>query len=391
MRARLHSSRRRRPSLAASVAVIAALLLAACGTDDGAVPATEPSTTAAPTSTPTSTTTTSTTTTTTVPETTTTGAPTTTVAPDGPTLLRYGDDGIVLVGDGTEIRIIDGPIGWAASDRAGGIVFTREGDGTDWGSRGISTWWLPAGAGEPRLIEMSGVPDTGPGDAPVLVGRPSNSVEWCEAEQSPVIRHDLTTGEYTVVSCRDEMGDAWFWITSAGGGRTALTEGSDVLNISHAGGVLILDAEGDELDLPGNPYGRCHELSEPWMCDVHGLLSPDGRLIATWYRPDHVMAMAWDDAPPEWADIHPQWIARLDSVTATIRVLELDTGRELFATEVTARTRLADFDGRFVVVAPREYTDDQLWTDVRNAPWTVLDTTGVDEPLTVDGPVALVP
>jgi hypothetical protein len=215
-----------------------------------------------------------------------------------------------------------------------------------------------------------------------------------------VIRHNLATGTETLISCRDEMGDAWFWLTSAGGGRTALTEGADVLNISYSGAMTLLDLQGNELDLPGNPYGRCHELSsEPWRCDVHGLLSPDGRLIATWYRSDHAIAVSWDDAPPEWADLNARWIARLDTLPATIRVLELDTGQELFATQVSARTRLADFDGRYLVVAPRDYVPTTVnggqlhhqWTDIRDAPWTVLDTTGVDEPLTVDGPVALVP
>jgi hypothetical protein len=391
MRARRPTPRHTRTSAVISVGVVTALVLAACGSDDGAAPATEPTTTAATTTTtppaPPTTDTSTTTTTTAAP--TTTSAPTTTVVSDQPTLLRYDDDGIVVAVDGTETRIIDGPVGWAASDRAGGIVFTRQGDGTDWGRGGISTWWLPAGATEPRPIEAGGVPDTDPDGSPVLVGRPVSQVAGCDAEQSPVIRHTLATGEETVISCRDELGDSWFWITSAGGGRTALTEGYDVLNISAAGGLVLLDPEGAALDLPGNPYGSCPELSEPWRCDVHGLLSPDGRLIATWYRPDHAIAVKWDDAPPEWADLHTQWLARLGTVPATIRVLELDSGRELFTTEVSAQTRLADFDGRFVVVAPREYTDDQFWTEVRDAPWTVLDTIGGDEPVTVDGPVGL--
>lgn len=269
--------------------------------------------------------------------------------------------------------------------------FTRAGGGDDWGRRGIPTWWLPHGAAAPTPIESSGFPDERAGN-PVLVGRPTSASTACGAEQSPVIRHDLVTGEQFTISCRDELGDSWFSITSAGGGRTALTEGFDIANISAAIRVVILDDAGVELDLPGNPYGRCPEF-EPLdgSCEVHGLLSPDGRLLATWFRPDHVVTVGWDDAPPEWREVHAAWLARLDQVVATIRVLELDTGRELFAIQTPARTRLADFDGRYLVVAPRRSGDSGWWEDVRDADWTVLDSAGVDEPLIVEGPVAVVP
>jgi hypothetical protein len=244
------------------------------------------------------------------------------------------------------------------------------------------------------------VPDTDPDGTPVLVGRGSPWTTGCDVEPltSPGIRHNLATGKETLILCRDEMGDSWFSITSAGGGRSSLTEGFSLSAWAAALEIVILDRQGNELDLPGNPSGSCTEISHiDGSCDMYGLLSPDGRLIATWYRPDHVATGNCDVDPPESVDVCARWTARLDTVPATIRVLELDTGVELFTTEVTARTRLADFDGRYLVVAPREYTpttvnaDDvnSRWTDVNDAPWTVLDTTGVEEPLTVNGTVAL--
>lgn len=361
-----------------SLGLAAALVLAACGGERGTSPTAgpsrvppEPEATTVPTSTTT----------------------TTTVKADErpPALIRYGDDGIVLVDEHGETRLVDGRIGWVASDRVGGIVFTEWGDGDEWSRRDAATWWLPAGSDSPRRVAVSGVPDTDEQGRPVLVGRPAAGIGMCDDDQSPIVRHDLATGLESLVGCRDEMGDAWFRLTSAGGGRTAVTLGYDVLNLSAAGAVTILDQDGEVLDPPGNAYGcGCPATPDPWRCDVYSLLSPDGRLIATWYRPDHIVAVEWEDPPPEWAEVHAQWIDRLDAVTATVTVRDLDTGLELYTGGTSARTRLADFDGRRIVLAPREL-DRYVWVDVRDAPWTVIDIIGVVEPRVLDGPVALVP
>ena len=55
--------------------------------------------------------------------------------------LRYGADGLFLVdADGAQ-EVIDRPIGWAASDGAGGTLFT------EWSpDRFGPTWWLPGGS-----------------------------------------------------------------------------------------------------------------------------------------------------------------------------------------------------------------------------------------------------
>ena len=80
--------------------------------------------------------------------------------------------------------------------------------------------------------------------------------------------------------------------------------------------------------------------------------------------------------PPEWGEVHTAWLTRLDLVPAVLRVLELDTGREVFTAQAAARTRLADFDGRYLVMAPRDFIDEHFWVDVRDVPWVVLDSSG---------------
>jgi hypothetical protein len=367
-------------------ACLAMMLVVACTPDtDGLPPETVDTSTTATTAVTTTATTSTTGTTSTTVAPTTNLSPTTTLPPAAPALLRYGDDGVALVDDGHETQLAGGSIKWAASDRAGGVVFTRfDESGT--------TWWLPAGAAEPVRVDMDGVPDATADGRPVLVGSSGESEGACEEYEEALVRHDLPSGEESLIACvvRAE-GDAWGSMTSSGGGRMVISHffKTDPLTVTVTG-LEIMVPEGEPLDVQVDP---CHDVDTEspadgyWMCDVHGMVSSDGRLLATWYRPDYWLAVPTDD--PWYSDPHRDlWSARLDTLPAWLAVIDLGRGSPVFSAWIDARTRIADFDGRFIVIAPRELDENDWWADDRDTAWTVLDTTRW-ESFTVDGPVAI--
>jgi peptidoglycan hydrolase-like protein with peptidoglycan-binding domain len=121
---------------------------------------------------------------------------------------------------------------------------------------------------------------------------------------------------------------------------------------------------------------------------VYGRLSPDGTLLASWYRPDFSIVVDPMDMPPEVVADHAGWLARLDTLGAEVTVHELDTGVERYRTELAARTRIVDFDGRFLVVAPRDYGHYESGSS-SNELWTIIDTSGRQPPAAVPGPLVL--
>ena len=289
----------------------AALLAAACGDDGEGAPtstSTRPSTTAATTaSSPRST---AASTTASPPSTTATTSPWPAVqAP--PDHLRYGDDGLVLVAGDLETRLVSGPIGWAASDGAGGVLYTTSGGGEEWTRQGASTFWLAAGADSAVETDMAGVPAVVDGH-PALVGRSPRPDEVCHADASRIVIWDLASATETTYTCIDEMGDTWVRLGSYGGGQLVASRHGDLANYSYVTGLVIFDQAGHEVDVPANPYGHCGEEG-PGSCDVHGLLAPDGRLLATWYRPDYwlVVPADPDGQQPDGSKLHADWTSRL--------------------------------------------------------------------------------
>jgi hypothetical protein len=305
-----------------------------------------------------------------------------------PDHLRYGDDGLVLVTGDVETRLVGGPIGWAAGDGAGGVLYTTSGGGEEWTRQGASTLWLAAGSDSAVETDMAGVPALVDGH-PALVGRSPRPDEVCLGELSRLVIWDLASATETTFTCVDEMGDTWVRLGSYGGGQLVASRHGDLANYSYVTGLAIFDQAGREVDLPANPYGHCGEPG-PGSCDVHGLLSPDGQLLATWYRPDYWLVVPADPVgqQPDGSELYADWVSRLDTLPAEIRVHD-PNATELLRVEVDARTRLADFDGHYLVVARRELGDDGLWTDARGVPWTIIDITGARAPLTITGPVAL--
>jgi hypothetical protein len=337
----------------------AALLLAVVGCggkdDGGSVASTTTSTSTSSTS---------------IPATTTTAPATTGIGI--PNHLRYGPDRLERVAGADVTTLVDGPVTWAADDRAGGVVYADDQHG----------WWLAAGASGPVRADFGGVPA-------VVDGRPSLISTLAYPCQTDVAVYDLATGTIDAPPCDEgEGGDSWVQVTSTGGDWYTTVYGTDVNNASTDAMVRIVGPNGEESD-PGNPYGDPDACLVPGeggagACDVDAVLSSDGLLLATWYRPDFVVV--WP-ALSEGGFDHDAWVARLDTVGALVRVTERGTGAERYRTQLPARTRLADFDGRFLVVVPTTLGTTG-WEDADEA-WSIVDVTGRQPPIEVDGPVAL--
>ena len=310
-----------------------------------------------------------------------------------PDHIRYGSDGLVLVVGDVETRVIDGPVEWVSSDGAGGFVYPVDDQ---------VRWW-PAASDNATPIEAKGLFARLVDGRPTLIARTD---ERCsdDGEFFWLVLHDLASGADRHLACVGWGGDATVGAADFGGDRYVVEWGMDLANYSTKHGLIIgelgaTDSAGplwSGLDSPGNPYPdaetcRVQREGEPMAaCEVHGRLSPDGTLLATWYRPDLSFVVDPMEIPPEVVADEAGWLARLDTLPAELTVHELDTGIERYRTKLSARSRIADFDGRFVVVAPlcRVYTNDAT-CPVQDNPWAVIDTGGEQPPVTVQGAAAL--
>jgi peptidoglycan hydrolase-like protein with peptidoglycan-binding domain len=308
-----------------------------------------------------------------------------------PDHLRYGSDGLVTVVGGVETRVLDEPVAWASSDGEGGFAYSAAGH----------VWWQPAGTDDAALIDGAGW------YARSVDGRPTLIVSTDEAGCGDdgyfkLALHDLASGDERLFGCVGGSGDSTSTVTDVGGRRYLVEGGMDLANYSTDYGLTIRDLDATDegsasgSGLPGNPYPdstscRVQREGEPMAaCEVHGRLSPDGALLATWYRPDFSMVVDPMGMPPEVVADHAGWLARLETLGAEVTVHDLDSGVELYRTELTGRTRIVDFDGRFLVVAPcRGPYDGSLDCPSDGARWTIIDTSGRQPPFTVSGRVAL--
>lgn len=371
------------------VLAVVALVAAACGgtTDTGSggpttVPpgTVEPSPTTAPEAL----------TTTTVPPTT-APAPTTSTTTSVPVLgpgtplvpdhVVYGELGLAVVRAGQRTELVATPVAWAADDRAGGVLYRTDGQ----------LWWWPSGRETPTVLELEGGTPALVDGRPALIGRHLEPPTVCDEQDALqwVVR-DLAQGTSSHLLCAPEMGDSWVRIPAQGGARVVVVSGFDVLGWTAATMLAIHGLDGRELDLPGNPYGSLGcGAGDNEPCDITGLLSPDGRYLAAWYRPDHqiiVLPPPEVTAQGEWVDLQRSWKERLDTLPARLRVHDLDTDDVVYDTVLPARSRLVDFDGRRLVVAPRTFTDD--WHDDLG-PSTIVDISGRHPPIELDGVVIL--
>jgi peptidoglycan hydrolase-like protein with peptidoglycan-binding domain len=315
-----------------------------------------------------------------------------------PDHVRYGPDGLTVERRGVETVLVDEPVEWAGSDGAGGVVY----------GVGAQTWWRPLDSSEPTGIDFAGVGLSRLIDGgPALVGVTD---ERCSDEGDGwvwLVEHDLASGDQRRLGCVGWGGDATLGLADVGGDRYVIEAGMDLANYSTMDGLSVYDLaaspedlswdqHGEPLVLAGNIYPdpeRCRVLrdGEPQAaCEVHGGLSPDGLLLATWYRPDYtIVVTSAGGMPPEVAADEKAWLARLDTLPAEVRVTELDSGTERYQTHLPARSRLVEFDGRYVVTAPRCPVAATDTCEADDDAWTIIDTTGQQPPITLTGPLAL--
>ena len=155
--------------------------------------------------------------------------------------------------------------------------------------------------------------------------------------------------------------------------------------------ITFWDSSGGEIDIPANPY-PCpavrHEFPNWTPCELGAHVSPDGRLLAYRFRPDNKWPCPeYDDVPYE------DWLEGSRNTQGEVVVLDLGTGAEVFRADSPAEERLADFDGRFLVLTTADRLDDVplVWYQ---PDWPhesrIVDITAANPDHSVDGRVRLI-
>lgn len=325
-------------SLGTRVALALLLLAASCGGDgDSAVTATDPTT---PASTPT----------TLQPSTPDSTGPIATPPPGRETAdrpgsyLRFGADGVVRVSaDGSEHWLVEGPVGWATSDGAGGVLYTK------WSAERFGpTWWQSAVRHDSVIVST--------GDAPLLPARlngnpvavGSLSTDDCESNGAGhMVARDLESGTTTALQCWVGGQDSGQEPDSFGGGLYVGVAWNAVhaTGTSTAVGLVFRSEFGDVLEHPHNPFpGDCAP------CELTAALSPDGSRLASVHRPD---------AMPYRPEGQEDWWIETQDTPATLTIYDMTTGDVVYSRSLSAGA-LPPFlgswyDGRFVVLGPDRF------------------------------------
>lgn len=254
----------------------------------------------------------------------------------------------------TEVQLLDRPIRSAASDGAGGVLFTVL-DPNRFGP----TWWLPAGAAEPQVVSEWDDPLI----AALLDGQPVAEgplpATGCSEEvQTNMVVRVLATGALETLTCGVAGSDSGSAPDSFGGGLYVGVEWDAVHPSGRSTDVRLVfrDEHGGVVDLPTNPYA-----DDCSPCELAAALSPDGTRVAILHRPD---------APPIRPDEYDDWLVSTASVEAELLVVDLRSGDLLFSRTLPAATHVgADgwFDGRFVVLGAA------TWEEL-DVPTTIIDT-----------------
>ena len=301
-------------------------------------------------------------------------------AATGPDFVWYGGFGLVRVEQGVPTVIWDeGTVEWADDDLSGGVLYRVYGQPT--------LLWQRAGDPEPVEVEREvgyWYPEfTGNVDgAPTLFysGMPAQvDLDSWSCPDWALNGYALTTGkEYTHVCLPIE--DAGFDIYSFGGGRFVGTPyvqcGGDYTYHS----IKFWDTSGSEVEVAGNPFPSVEDCAP---CELAALLSHNGSLLAYRYRPDAF----WPDSvnyPPGHlcTGDYDGWWEKSQLVPALVAVVDLTTGEDIWSIEVGADVQLGDFDGRYVVLHRRDWSNHpHVWVDIQ-----IVDTWGEHSAIHIDNP-----
>ena len=312
---------------------------------------------------------------------------TTTLADRGlPPFFRYGSFGVIKTEDGTETLIVDEPVASVWSDGVGGLVFSYH-----WLAEVPALWRLMPGMRDPSAVTPESVWG---GTVVNLDGRAAivRSDAWedrlCESGSIGV--YDLETGQRNdFVQCAGE-GDVGWFPTTYGGGLFSGVRQDAVGSCGTDSGILFWDQSGADVRVATNPY----PMHSPWgdatpewiPCELDARLSADGRLLAYRFRPDNKWPCPeYDDVPYE------DWLEGSRNIRGEVVVLDLGTGAEVFRADSPAEERLADFDGRFLVLTTADRRDD---VPLNQRDWSyesrIVDVTAANPDHNVDGRVRLV-
>jgi hypothetical protein len=204
----------------------------------------------------------------------------------------------------------------------------------------------------------------------------------CESDSIGI--YDLATGmREDFVVCSGE-GDVGWFPTTYGDGLFAGVRWDASGTCGTDSGILFWDGSGAPVDVATNPYPvRVNEgpgMSTFIPCELDARLSPDGRLLAYRFRPDNKWPCPeYDDVPYE------VWLEESRTIPGEVVVIDIETGSVIYQAPSEAEERLTDFDGRYLVLT---ITDSSA--DVSLAVSKIVDSTGTNPDLTVDGRVRLI-
>ena len=289
--------------------------------------------------------------------------PTTTAA----AYYRYGDDGLVRVVDGVATLLFSQPVAEAFDDHLGGVIFALRPDLDP-----ETTYWIKADGTLTTLPHDPALMATINGAS--TVGELTASTDDEFGLDLRLI--DLRTGAERSLPDVGFRGDGWSGPNSFGGSWFVGVERAAFGCGGSDADIVFWDKNGVRVEHPYNP------VPQPCgPCELSAVISSEGRTLAYSLRAD---------APSEYhgrlvCGAEDEWWEDTQRFSASVRVLDLLTGKEIFRAAARPQARVADFDGRHLVV------ERYRW-DRPDQPITSLlyDITRLGEPVIVTGRVVLV-
>lgn len=263
---------------------------------------------------------------------------------EGPVIYWYGETGLTRIASGEETQMEPEVVMWAVDDLMGGVIYRL-----DWRLDAETTYWLTAdGSLETMVYE--------PGFVAVIDGTPTAAmvVESASGDVDvDLLLVDLRSGRERRLTNVGFAGDGWSFPRSFGGSVFVGVDGAAVGCGGSDAVIAFWDEDGNRIDHPHNP------VREPCgPCELSAVIAPDGRRLAYSHRAD---------APSEYhgrlvCGGHDDWWEETQDILGEVVVLDLETGEEVFRVDAPPQARVADFDGRYVVVASGSWVGQPVAT-----------------------------